>query len=308
MISLFVATEGPCLGHLCDNCVMCKRGTCCRRDKPDYQLPEFGSWRGPVFGEPGILLDDGDKAECHICGKYFGHLGNHVVRGHFVWPEEYKVMFGLNAGTGLIGSGLAEIRRQNSGHLREYQPNDNRTPEQRSFDSSGRKVRLESKLRPAFHQQKRGAARKAHETLKQKVEAGLYQYPKGVVSHLLTPEMKAKSKAKLQAMLADPVAKKAWADKIAASRLGQETPERKRACLQCKEEFVLTRWSEKLYCSDECRYKVRSERMYTNPIGVSQFGDSNPTKRGDVRKKLSDAAKKRQIVRDVQGRIVTFRA
>jgi hypothetical protein len=115
-MKLPIATEGPCKGHPCDNCRTCQRGRCCRNDNPDYQLPTLGEWAGPIYGDLGVLNDDGDKAECHCCGKFFGHLGSHIWQAHNLTPDEYKAIFGLNRGTGLIGPTLqakraAEMRK-----------------------------------------------------------------------------------------------------------------------------------------------------------------------------------------------------
>jgi len=69
MTNLIMATEGPCQGHLCDNCSICRRGRCCRRDRPDYHLPEEGGWEGEIHGEMGVLTADDEKVQCHICGR-----------------------------------------------------------------------------------------------------------------------------------------------------------------------------------------------------------------------------------------------
>jgi len=92
-----------CEGHICDNCYRCKHGFCCRKDMPDYHPPSFGDWTEPVFGEMAVLAADGDEVECHVCGKHYRSLPIHVFRTHGIWPYEYKILFGLNLGTALVG-------------------------------------------------------------------------------------------------------------------------------------------------------------------------------------------------------------
>jgi len=59
--------QAACDGHACDACTVCRTGACCRRDRPDYVLPELGAWNGPLFGRLGVLALDDAQAECHIC-------------------------------------------------------------------------------------------------------------------------------------------------------------------------------------------------------------------------------------------------
>lgn len=131
MSTLVIATEGCCKGHLCDNCKTCQSGRCCRKDNPDYKLPELGEWDGPIYGELGVLNDDGEKVECHCCGVYVSNLGNHI-RVHDLTPDEYRSVFGLNYGQGLLGPALRhryqEYPRERES-MRDSKPVS--TPEQR---------------------------------------------------------------------------------------------------------------------------------------------------------------------------------
>jgi len=95
--------DAACFDHPCDSCSVCRAGSCCRRDHPDYTLPEFGSWTGPVFGARGVLARDDRHAECHMCGRRFRMLATHVWKTHGVWADEYRAMFGLSASRGLVG-------------------------------------------------------------------------------------------------------------------------------------------------------------------------------------------------------------
>jgi hypothetical protein len=136
-VPLKVATEGCCKGHPCDNCKTCQSGLCCRKDNPDYKLPKLGDWDGQIYGELGVMNDDGEKVECHACGEWHVALGSHIWSRHNLTAREYKALFGLNLTQGLVGTKCRE-RMATVGHdvLDKYgprlpQPSDI-TPEQRS--------------------------------------------------------------------------------------------------------------------------------------------------------------------------------
>lgn len=109
---LEIATDGCCKGHPCDNCKTCQSGRCCRRDNPDYKLPELGEWDGPIYGELGVLNDDGEKVECHCCGEWFVGLALHVWQIHDLTAREYKSIFGLRLTYSLLSPVVHERRAQ----------------------------------------------------------------------------------------------------------------------------------------------------------------------------------------------------
>lgn len=110
-MTLHIATEGCCEGHPCDNCKTCQAGRCCRRDNPDYKLPELGEWDGPIYGELGVLNDDGEKVECHCCGEWYLNLATHVWRTHELTPAEYRSIFGLARKCALAGPAHRAVLR-----------------------------------------------------------------------------------------------------------------------------------------------------------------------------------------------------
>ncbi len=75
-------------------------------------LPELGAWDGPVYGELGVLVADGDRLVCHACGELFRGLGYHAVRPHQLTADAYRAVFGLRASTSLIGPALKARRRE----------------------------------------------------------------------------------------------------------------------------------------------------------------------------------------------------
>jgi hypothetical protein len=60
------------------------------------------------MGKIGVLIDDGAKVECHVCGAWFRGLGNHVWGAHDLTADEYRAIFGLAWDTGLVGPMLRE--------------------------------------------------------------------------------------------------------------------------------------------------------------------------------------------------------
>lgn len=123
--NLQISEVGCCKGHACDDCRGCLSGRCCKNDNPDYRLPSLGDWSGPMYGAFGRLNDDGDKIECHACGKWFHSLPKHTVFAHDLNAREYKRIFGIPFVVGLV----SEKTRSNlaaSGHEWFSNPNDPR--------------------------------------------------------------------------------------------------------------------------------------------------------------------------------------
>lgn len=65
----------------------------------------------PPYGDHGILTDDGERVQCHICGRWFDNLGSHTARAHRVSARSYKARFGLKMSVGLIGPALRAALR-----------------------------------------------------------------------------------------------------------------------------------------------------------------------------------------------------
>lgn len=67
-----------------------------------------------IFGEIGVLADDGEKVQCHLCGKWFTTLPLHLIKTHKTEIDKYKEQFGLNRTQPLVSKKhserLAEIQ------------------------------------------------------------------------------------------------------------------------------------------------------------------------------------------------------
>ena len=73
------------------------------------------TWPGEIHGDLGVLLNDGERAQCHVCGKWFLHLGSHTFQAHELTADEYQRMFGLMQKTKLGGPAWLAMRRATAG-------------------------------------------------------------------------------------------------------------------------------------------------------------------------------------------------
>lgn len=73
------------------------------REAP-IQWPEY------VHGERGSLATDGERVQCHWCGKWYKRLIGHLKPAHGISAREYKEHYGLNRGTPLEATELTKTR------------------------------------------------------------------------------------------------------------------------------------------------------------------------------------------------------
>ncbi len=78
---------------------------------------EEPTWDGPYFGEFGVLADDTDRVQCHVCGDMFDLLGTHANHTHGLTADQYRQAFGLMQKTPLAGPTYREKRRKFVAHL-----------------------------------------------------------------------------------------------------------------------------------------------------------------------------------------------
>lgn len=262
------------------------------------QRLELGDRGGLIHGQLGVLLTDGVKAQCHICGKWYKHLGNHVVLAHTLACDEYRVIFGLRASTGLIGPELRD-KRQKRAKQSDILSNLEKahimglgvgsfTFEQRSHYSRDRKVRLEQRLDPRFVSEREKALKAAREAVqKYKKEGRLKGNPRWPGP---PKEAGQRGRLKWKQLLQDPEYKATWAKKISEAHGGQEEV----ICVICGIVFRAPRWLHRRVCSTPCLLELRRQNALKN----------NVAKRAEVRVKLSKKARDRQYVRDIRGRFV----
>jgi hypothetical protein len=111
------------------------------------------AWAGPVNGRIGVLERDGDRLECHCCGRWYRSLGSHVTQAHHLLADDYRAIFGLRARTSLDGPSVRAGKRERAPRVLaaywEQSPLKTRSPEQRAADIRGRRWPAEAKLDPA---------------------------------------------------------------------------------------------------------------------------------------------------------------
>jgi len=49
----------------------------------------------PIHGELGVLLEDGERIQCHACGEWYLHLGVHTNVARGLNADAYRHRFGL---------------------------------------------------------------------------------------------------------------------------------------------------------------------------------------------------------------------
>lgn len=257
-----IAATGPCAGHVCDNCAVCRRGRCCRRDQPAYQLPALGDWKEPIHGQFGVLATDGEKVQCHICGRWYRSLATHARLVHDLYADEYKALFGLNVTTGLLGDATralkADIARQ---AFREYWTGETgrtTTAEQRARYQRGRPQRQEARLHAEPKERQQERARRRY-------EQGLWT-PRGFPAGAAAQGHEA-HRQRLQ----DPEYRAAYSKKMSEAKGGRVQT----TCAICGTPFEalrhrLQRGQDKVCGKRECASEVRRRALQThNPYWQS---------------------------------------
>jgi len=131
------------------------------------------NWPGPVYGDLGVLATDGQRVECHICGRWYRMLGIHVRRTHGMLPDDYKRAFGLRVSVGLDAPIVREERRiRGVPLLTPYQELGREslarmTTEERRAYARGRKWPLQARNDPANRAQWAEIARRGRKSIQQ---------------------------------------------------------------------------------------------------------------------------------------------
>jgi len=157
---------------------------------------------------------------CNACGAWFEALGGHIRRAHQLLADEYKAMFGLNAGTGLVSPAVRqrqqEIAREVFGAFWSTDTARFRTPEQRSA-SSRQPRRLQARIDPSNRQAWSERSRRRY-------AAGLWRPPG------FSPEAARKGAARMRELMQNPSYRAAFVAKNRAAHvtIQQSEPDPKR--------------------------------------------------------------------------------
>jgi hypothetical protein len=171
-------------------------------------LPQTGSWPTPIYGELGVLAEEDGKAQCHICGRWFGNMGQHVVRGHQISCDEYRAYFGLSRDHSLAGKSFRDTQRQNhEERLRQYARDGisgvtkilAQTPEERSAINKSRKHRLSTIKNNAAYQKEH-----SHVFVQRMIAPDVREKASKTMSKIMSePEMKKKYSERWKAIPSD---------------------------------------------------------------------------------------------------------
>ncbi|AHY48418.1 ROS/MUCR transcriptional regulator protein (plasmid) [Rubrobacter radiotolerans] len=134
---------------------------------------------GVIHGRRGVLASDGERVQCHVCGRWYAHLGAHVRMKHDMEADEYKREFGLMSKTGLISPELAEKRRKHK-HLEAYRESSRErmkalSAEEQSRRASQQDLREERRLDPAYQAHVRRLSELGPEALERARAEGRYR-------------------------------------------------------------------------------------------------------------------------------------
>lgn len=131
----------------------------------------IGERFGPTWhGQKGALTHVGDKAQCHICGKAFHHLGAHVVGSHRISVVDYKDEFGLNRTTPLISMKLARKRRASAPAMPKDLWRKRKAVHRRTTGAS-----LQERLNPDYKSRRLKALEAARVVVMDHVKAGTWR-------------------------------------------------------------------------------------------------------------------------------------
>jgi transcriptional regulator with XRE-family HTH domain len=237
-------------------------------------------WETPIHGRLGVLADDGERAQCHLCGDYFGNLGGHVSQVHGVSPDEYKARFELKASTGLHGPALKELRRRQaaarvgSTGFANFQTAAQRaqaeiSPETRSAWSRGRRARLEERLDPVRRAANAANLTKANAELQARRRDGTHR--EVGFGNRDPKEISALGHARIAELRTDPAWRAEFARKVSVARGGRLQV----TCVICGTTFAEP-WSKKSRktCGPDCRRELsrRTARERQASIRNSPFG------------------------------------
>lgn len=261
--------------------------------KPEREVPEPYKRGDRVYGEMGMLQGDGERLVCHICGRAYAGLGQHVRMRHGMSADEYREEFGLMQKTGLISDSSADKRREQVSHLRAYDTKNAQM--MRDWDGASRRrwgkrreVRPQQKLDPGYQARLEESVSQMHEGLARAREEGRFTEPGWSEKATRSGQRALAQKRK------DPAFREEVGRAISESKGGvsKET----RYCAVCGEPFEHTAWMNRLTCSEGCSKELRRQRMVRD----------NPSKQPEARQKIAEKAARRSSdrERDNRGRYV----
>ena len=144
-----------------------------------------------MFGQPGILETDGERLQCHICGRWYKGLGNHAFKTHDLTADDYRDKFGLRWTTALLAPessarlSASIVRIMDLDRLAKIRAG------AKHSKGEGRSRRLESKLDPRYQTAQSNAFQSLRDGFERAKAEGSLPPPK--TTQLVTPEARRKA-------------------------------------------------------------------------------------------------------------------
>ena len=235
-------------------------------------------WDGVLHGTLGVLASDGDRVQCHGCGKFFKAAGTHLVRRHGITADEYRRLFGLRSTTGFAGPPVkARLRQTAVERFSQYwRPG----PRPAGFQERGEHhgPSPEARLDPAVRARWEAHGRRLVAWNAQARADGRE------VSVRRGRDATAQAVARWKELLADPKYKAAHVEKIRKTR-----QRRVFTCKECGSSFVRSaNWKGWRVCSPACHKAWKSRRA----------GATRPSSRPEVRARVMAERRQRAARED----------
>jgi hypothetical protein len=152
-----------------------------------------------------VLHEDGERVECHACGRFFAALGRHALLAHNLLPEEYRAIFGLNAGQGLVGPSYRAVLQKGAERLRPYWPDVAANLIERRGSWQGRRMRLQARRNSENLKRWHAAASKGGARVHELRVEGKWKPTGAFRDPSVAAEMSARAHQRLRELRADPV-------------------------------------------------------------------------------------------------------
>jgi hypothetical protein len=147
-------------------------------------------------------------------------LGRHAVLAHNLLPEEYRAIFGLNAGQGLVGPSYRAVLQKGAERLRPYWPDVAANLVERRGSWQGRRMRLQARRNPENLNRWRAAAFKGGARVRELRANGQWKPTGGFRDPAVAAEMSARAQQRLRELRADPVWSATYRETLRQANVG----------------------------------------------------------------------------------------
>lgn len=239
-----------------------------------------------VYGERGRITESGGKLQCHLCGRWFRHLGLHAWKTHELTADQYRREMGLHPLLGLVTEDL-HLRMSVQSHFRIAQPAS--LQEEACLICGGPLQHRQTKLGrvPKVHSgQCRNRLTALQQTGKTIPEAARLKIRAAALDrgmdHLHTAEARAKSSASRRGKPMPEATKRKLSERRKGCRGTRPRRYEERTCRACGDRFMFQVGKPRQTCGEYCQLELRSQIM-------ASLRDSGAASRGG--QKRADSAR-----------------